>query len=327
MVANSGNIEYSAYGIGFQSQTRKGLDFNRVITSARFGKIYEGQYTQDSNARIYGDIEKENISNENTVLLMHMDDDVTDATGNHSPSAVGSPTYVASKSGFRKAIDLDGSTQYISVANSSDFNFGSGDFTMEMLIKLNTGYITHSQHFLAYRDSLVNLGFDWRLTNGGGFTLRYANNSSSSWTNDFNNAWSPVAETWYHIAVSRSGSTLYFFVDGNLLGSHTIGTDSISSTADLYIGTGPYNSFAEKFDGLIDELRIVKGEAVYTSNFTPPTNPYSNYKYNLKFFADSENLYQIAEHNSIEPSGQNIPLIGSGVGVGLSGVFDYNIGV
>jgi hypothetical protein len=72
---------------------------------------------------------------------------------------------------------------------------------------------------------------------------------------------------WYHIAVSNSNGTRSLFVDGNLIGT-------MSGTQDMYsgittIGRCPSQSY--DYTGYIQDLRITKGLARYTANFTPPT--------------------------------------------------------
>jgi hypothetical protein len=75
--------------------------------------------------------------------------------------------------------------------------------------------------------------------------------------------------TWNHIAVTRSGSAFYMFINGVQTGSTGSWAGAISSTArPLYVG---YNTSSAYYNGYIDDLRITKGVARYTSTFTPPT--------------------------------------------------------
>jgi hypothetical protein len=79
--------------------------------------------------------------------------------------------------------------------------------------------------------------------------------------------------TWYHLAVVRSGSTLYFFVNGELAGTDTT-TYSIVTPNRLYIGQ---NGIADLFQpfGILDEFRLTAA-ARYTTAFTPPTQAFPN---------------------------------------------------
>ena len=78
-------------------------------------------------------------------------------------------------------------------------------------------------------------------------------------------------DAWHHFAVCRSGNNFYLFRDG-------VAGDSWTSSAALYAGVSPlqigrYNT--SYFAGYIDELRTSKGIARWTSEFTPPTEPYA----------------------------------------------------
>ena len=167
---------------------------------------------------------------------------------------------------------LDGTTDYVSTLNSGDFRFLTGDFFIEMYVRLATGYTANNQHFLSLRAASGNRGFDWRLSTTY-MQFNYGNNGAG-WTNQFDSTWEPTANTWYHIAVCRNGADLLMFVDGEQIGAtHDIGTDTIESTAPLYIGTSPYNSFAECLQGYVANLRI-SDTARHTTTFTPPIAPY-----------------------------------------------------
>lgn len=82
----------------------------------------------------------------------------------------------------------------------------------------------------------------------------------------------PVDE-WVHLAVVSNNGVVTLFVNGS--GGSPSSQVSIASTlgADLIVGAGWYDPASRGFEGYIDDLRIVKGLAVYTGNFTPPTGP------------------------------------------------------
>jgi len=87
--------------------------------------------------------------------------------------------------------------------------------------------------------------------------------------------------SWHHIALSYDQSTFRLFVDGTLVGSTTFNTqtsnDSTQST--LKVGVFEYNGtlLGGFMNGYIDDLRITKGVARYTQNFTPPTAPFPDF--------------------------------------------------
>ena len=92
-------------------------------------------------------------------------------------------------------------------------------------------------------------------------------------------AWTPSANTWYHIAVSRSGSSLRLFVDGIQIGTTFTYADSIDNTygsGSFYINNTK-NSGNWCMQGYINNQRVTAGYERYTSNFTPPTSAFPIY--------------------------------------------------
>lgn len=86
------------------------------------------------------------------------------------------------------------------------------------------------------------------------------------------------AGVWSHRAIVRNGATVKTYANGIEQDSVTIGTTALydgSVAKGIIIGGSPSNG-AAYFFGYIDELRIINGLAVYTSNFTPPVAPFQN---------------------------------------------------
>ena len=81
-----------------------------------------------------------------------------------------------------------------------------------------------------------------------------------------------VANTWSHVATSRSGSTITNYINGASVGTSTYsGSGTYYSTSTFRVGTDRLTT--NFINGSIDDLRITKGIARYTANFTPPTAP------------------------------------------------------
>ena len=86
--------------------------------------------------------------------------------------------------------------------------------------------------------------------------------------------WTPSLNVWHHVAVSRAGTSLRMFVDGQQLGatfSNSVSYNRINNEdleiGRMRIGNPQFNTF---LDGFIDDIRITKGIARYTKNFLPP---------------------------------------------------------
>ncbi len=161
-----------------------------------------------------------------------------------------------SKFGGASAI-FDGSGDYLTTPANADFAFGTGDYTVDMwayIITWNDGACF----------CIVN--------NSGGFQLGRSGTTSDWGTCANAVAWKITASTlpstgaWHHIAVSRSGGTERIFLDGVVVAS--------GSNTYNYTCTGTFQVSYTTFHGYIDELRVSKGIARWTSNFTPPTGPY-----------------------------------------------------
>jgi Concanavalin A-like lectin/glucanases superfamily len=144
---------------------------------------------------------------------------------------------------------------YLSLATSNDFSPGTGDFTVEYWAYYSTVGPT------------VVVGATnglWIGQNGANFVLRaYGVADLVSYSG------SPPTNKWVHIAVTRQGTTAKIFFDGIQVASGTTSQNFIQST--LYIGTDSAGTYSS---ANITDLRIYKGVAKYTSNFTPPNQIY-----------------------------------------------------
>ena len=155
-------------------------------------------------------------------------------------------------------------------ASSRLFNFGTGNFTIEFWMYFNskTGYQTIISY--GYTPNTVN---GWVLQTGfGDGKILFVKTTGSSASIIASDTGSTVnTGQWYHIAIVRSGSTTTIYRDGTSVGSGS-DTNNYSLVANLYIGGGSSIAFDSYFfNGYIDDLRITKGVARYTANFTPPT--------------------------------------------------------
>jgi hypothetical protein len=175
-------------------------------------------------------------------------------------------------------------SSYLSVPNNTAFDFGSGNFTIETWIYL-TGYSA------AYTGG--NYGASILSKDGSGSTVRSITfqllGTASSWTsiycalftNDSTLVSTPATytfalNTWYHVACVRNSGTLTIYINGVSGGSGsnpgTIQTTSSPVTIgyENYVGAFSYQYY---FPGFMSNYRVVKGVAVYTGAFTPPTSP------------------------------------------------------
>jgi hypothetical protein len=155
------------------------------------------------------------------------------------------------------SMEFDGTGDYLLGKSSENYQFRTGDFTIE---------------FWLYRDG-NNVYQTIADTRASGTATPWAvllNSSNQPYiliTSDLTSTISVPLQTWTHVAISRSSGTLRIFVDG-VQGYSNTHTNDINPTGNLYIGRTVDNQYY--LDGYIDDLRITKGIARYTSNFTPP---------------------------------------------------------
>ena len=156
---------------------------------------------------------------------------------------------------------------YLTPAVSSDFAFGTGDYTIEGWVSVsNTQTRGIFQLSNAYLNSTFNgPGFGVDATGGSNRWRWYTNGSSTQATHG---SLGPAAGTWYHFAYVRNSGTSKVYIDGTEIFS---ATDSADYT-NTYFLIGGWYSVSFLLEGHISNFRIVKGTAVYTSNFTAPTS-------------------------------------------------------
>lgn len=146
--------------------------------------------------------------------------------------------------------------------DSAKTQFGSGDFTMEAF-----AYITASGEHCILSNRVGAAGWAFECDR-----LRAYYNGAWS---DTKIVWStpPSLNAWHHVALARSGSTLRAFLDGVQVGTDTI-TGAWPDSNQAFVGLGSANSNGtceNVMNGYLDEVRITKGVARYTANFTPPS--------------------------------------------------------
>jgi hypothetical protein len=216
----------------------------------------------------------------NTTLLIHGGGPNNGATFYDNASTphtltaagtTGTPVYSNSTYKFRVSSIkfVKANKQYITAADSADWAFGTGNFTIDFWFNLNS---INTEHVFVAQYA----GTSWYVEIGN--TNKIVLDSSSGGSFIMTNAWSGLTVgTWHHVAVVRSGSTCLMFADGV---SQAVTTVTPFGTWDdvngpLYIGTyQPASSAA--LDGYMDEIRISKGTARWTSDFTPSTTSYDS---------------------------------------------------
>lgn len=215
----------------------------------------------------------------NVSSLLHLDgpDGSTtflDEKGYSWTSANGASISTARSKFGGASLLLNGSNQRITTPNGGKFDFGSGDFTLEgwiYPISNNANVIISNWYgqnasfcaFILYLDS-------------GKLQLSYGVGSTNTGTPS---STSIPLNQWTYVACCRQGTTVSYYINGvkdpttfTLTGSLNVAPGEAVAIGCLSPFTGP----ALHFDGNIDEVRVTKGVARYTSSFTPPAAPFPN---------------------------------------------------
>ena len=168
------------------------------------------------------------------------------------------------------SIFLDGTGDWLTTPSNAGFAFGTADFTVEGWLK--PAAVTAADRII----------FDSRVTaTDNGIVLFIDPNGR---LNSFQTAAGGLransggllltSNIWQHFAYVRAAGVLYIYIGGFLGGSATLATD-LTSPGTVRIGVRQDNTLP--YSGYIDDLRITKGVARYTANFTPPTAPFPDF--------------------------------------------------
>lgn len=160
---------------------------------------------------------------------------------------------------------FDGTGDYLEDTNSSDWDFGSGDFTIEFWVR--PASVTSWRPLITRQDAAVVV--PWSITQFAAEVQVYLSFNNSTWqggTYSMRYASAFSNGVWQHISVNRSGSDFILFVGGTERARYTNASSFTASTRPLRIG----DSTTYGYSGHLEEIGIWKGVSKRTANFTPP---------------------------------------------------------
>lgn len=172
--------------------------------------------------------------------------------------------------------------RYIHTPNSSSLHLGTQDFTIEgwfYFTSTTVGYQALASHSGDTADQQNGWIIIMENNNTGPFFL--ATSGAGGWPISFSSNTVPTANTWNHLAVTRSGSVFRMFLNGTLVASQTT-TTSIAAPSSRELRVGSYNFFPggqRGFQGYIQDFRVYVGVAKYTTSFTPPDRIFTGANY------------------------------------------------
>ena len=209
-----------------------------------------------------------------TELLLHMDSNWSDSSSNnYSPTTYSTPLIDTTTKKFGAGSGKPNSTGYVTYPDSEDWDFQSGDFTIDFWLRSIDG--SGGNGGIINRAAGYGWGADcpWMIVLGASTVEFYAKDSSLA--NMFGAgtlSFGTFSTTQFdHFALVRNGSTWKAYKNGTLVSSYT------NSNALYNAPVHPLSIFnyANQINNLyLDEVRISKGIARWTANFTPPTVAY-----------------------------------------------------
>ncbi len=190
---------------------------------------------------------------------------IEDETGTHTITLFGDTAVTTNKfcsyGGSTSSIYFDGSGDYLRVPENDNWDFGAGDFTIDMWVQLKSKdtfkrficqYANSSNYWALYFHKDDGLQFKA----SSGINYDFCEGSATSWDVD----------TWYHIAVVREGNNWKLFKDGIVISTTTNITAVPTVIAPLEVGA--MTGLSQYFDGYMDNIRLTKGEALWTTDFS-----------------------------------------------------------
>jgi len=230
-------------------------EVSSVISNQSFGVVAEGETPGDA---YFGSV----------VLSLHGDGAnnstvFTDSSGTpKTVTAIGNAKISTTQSKFGGAsMYFDGSGDYLDAGSSSALAMGTGDFTIEFWVRFDAvsqirRLVASTLGAFSAQDIAIRLSASNRI-------YAYCGGAAGV-TGSI-----PITTgVWYHIAMTRASDLMRIFVNGVLDGSES--SPNKMTNGVRYVG-GYYTVGTTEFhNGYIDDLRITKGVARYTANFTPP---------------------------------------------------------
>jgi hypothetical protein len=208
-------------------------------------------------------------------------------TGHIVTSVNGANTSTTQTKIGSSSLSLNGTTQYLTVPDHADWDFGSSNFSLECFIYLNALPPDASQFVIATHHQDDNNCWFWTLRNESGtYYLRWVD-YNTGFSIDVKKSWGSTPNTgqWYHIAITRATNDFKMYVDAVQIGTTEVSATAVTNKAGLlYIGA--FNNTPDyAFNGYIDELRISNTNRT----ITVPTSAYTSDS-NTKLLLHMESL-------------------------------------
>lgn len=217
----------------------------------------------------------------NTKLLIHASkppgfDEGLAGAAERSATFYGNATTVDTESVFPggHALSLDGVDSYISIPWSDPlFAYGTANFTIDFWVKFNALPTAESSfdrplYHANVESPKAYVSMNLGISSGVKYISFYCEDPDGSCYLEGDVTVS--TGVWYHIAVVRNSSTFTLYLDGTSIGTTTFAGTVPSVGTNVLIGKDDWGGYTNAY---FDDYRVTKGTALWTANFTPPTEP------------------------------------------------------
>jgi hypothetical protein len=161
--------------------------------------------------------------------------------------------------------------EYLTIPHAAGFMFPDGtDFTIEGYFRFNS--VASNKQLVSKWSgtaSAANWTFQW-VQSSAQLIFNFRAADGTTYVAAIDRSWSPSANTWYHLAVTRSGTDYRLFVDGVQLGATASVATGINQATSSAVEVGRTNGAAVNNDMYSQDVMITSGDAKYIENFTPP---------------------------------------------------------
>ena len=236
----------------------------------------------DENTGTYWEASIATAGDENwdKVELLIQSTGVNDGSTDFSDSSAASHTVSANGEVMHKdteakfgttSMHFDGNGDYLSMADSDSFKFDALDWTIEGWVNMSDTTavsLFNQSNWGAQSDSAIIMW--WSTSSKVGVYI----SDGVGWDHYNINDTTFQVDTWYHIAGVRQGSKLTMYVNGTSTSSTNLPNGFILGNSSRVFEIGRQSTDGSYFNGYVDQIRITKGLARYTENFTVPTAPF-----------------------------------------------------
>jgi len=186
----------------------------------------------------------------NLVAYLPFDGDLLDKSGNGNNGSYNGDAIIVGSGKINQALSLDGDGDYVTIADSDDFNFGLGEFSIESWFKTTNS----SRQWLLAR--YENYGPGWGIGTQNNHSLGYIRTfESGSGKTEIEGTINVSDNAWHHLVMIRTGDDIKIYTDGNLKAEGIL-AGNINNDEPVEIGRISWSGGSQYLNGLIDEVKI-----------------------------------------------------------------------